>query len=234
MGYRNSTIREVGTGRGTSRKNSAVKIYVNGRNADGFYELSRQIGQHIDRTSRAHQRAVASLIRKVQPVSTKAIRDVFNIKAATVRGRTKVTQGARAKGDFVSLWASARKISLVEFGGRWAGVKSSGATAAIRKGQRKTYAHAFIANVGWRGVSGKSIKQDTVHRGIYVRRRGPNGKPVGRGPLVRLYGPSVFEMVSYSGSMHSADSVRNTIVPQLESFYTTELTRQIALELRRG
>ena len=32
----------------------------------------------------------------------------------------------------------------------------------------------------------------------------------------------------------ASKSVRNVIVPQLESFYVTELARQVALELRRG
>lgn len=208
-----------------SRRNSAVKIYVNGSTADSLYGLSRRMGQQVSRMSQAHTRAVSSLKRKVQPVATKAVREAYTIKASTLRGRTKVETGARKGSDFISLWASARKISLIDFGGRWSGVKSSGATAAIRLGQRKTYTHAFIAALSFHGKA--------ANKAMYVRSRGPGGKPVGRGPLVRLYGPSVFDMVvrDPSGGSHS---VRNAIVPQLESFYTTELTRQIALELRRG
>ena len=217
-----------------SRRNSAFKIYVNGKAADDLYGLSRRVGQTVSRFSVASQRARASLVRKVQPVAKREIRAVYAIKSSLLNDRMRLENGRRGKGDFISLWASTRRISLLEFAGRWTGAKSVGATASILVGKRKTYPGAFIADVGWRGASGSGVKADTVRAGIYVRSRGPDGKRVGRGPLKRLYGPSVFEMINPSLADHTAKSVRNVIVPQLESFYVTELARQVALELRRG
>jgi hypothetical protein len=217
-----------------NRRNSAVKIYVNGSTANDLYGLAKRVGQQVSRMSSASQRAQSSLARKVQPVAKREIRNVYGVKAGILNGRMRLETGTRGKGDFLSLWASTRKVSLLEFGGRWRGVKTPGATASILLGTSKTYDSAFIANVGWRGGSGQAVKADTVSRAIYVRKRGPDGKRFGRGPLKRLYGPSVFEMIGTSPKAHSADTVRAAIVPQLENFYVTELSRQIALELRRG
>lgn len=217
-----------------SRRNSAVKIYVNGSTANDLYGLAKRVGQQVSRLSAAAQRAQSSLARRVQPVAKREIRKVYGVKASLLNGRMRLETGTRSQSDYLSLWASTRKVSLLEFGGRWRGVKSAGATASILLGSSKTYTSAFIANVGWRGSSGQAVKADTVSRGIYVRQRGPDGKRYGRGPLKRLYGPSVFEMIGTSPKAHSADTVRAAIVPQLQDFYVTELSRQIALELRRG
>lgn len=216
-----------------TRRNASAKIYINGQVANGLYGLAKRVGSTVSRYSQASQRAQSSLARKVQPAAKAELRKVYSVKASDLNNRMKLESGTRKKSDYVSLWASSRKISLIAFGGRWGGTRTAGATAAIMQGQRKTYGHAFIAQVGWRGSSGKSVKANTLARGIYVRSNGPNGKPVGRGPLRRLYGPSVFDMVATS-PRGGSDSVRNTIIPQLESYYVSELRRQIALELRRG
>lgn len=216
-----------------NRRNSAFKVYVNGSAANDLYGLARRVGQQVSRMSAASQRAQASLARRVQPTTKREIRKVYGVKSSILSGRMRLESGARGKGDFVSLWASARKISLLEFGGRWRGVKSPGATASILLGSNKTYTSAFVAAVGWRGASG-GVKADTVSSGIYVRQRGPDGKRFGRGPLRRLYGPSVFEMIASSPKAHSTATVRAAIVPQLEDFYVSELSRLIAVELRRG
>lgn len=216
-----------------SRRNSSAKIYVNGKVADGLYGLARRVGGAVSRYSQASQRAQASLARKVQPTAKAELRRVYSVKAGDLNKRMRLESGNRKNSDYIALWASTRKISLIAFAGRWGGTRTVGATAAILQGQRKTYDHAFIAEVGWRGTSGKAIKADTLARGIYVRSTGPNGRRVGRGPLRRLYGPSVFDMVATT-PRGGSDSVRNAIVPQLESFYVSELSRQIALELRRG
>jgi hypothetical protein len=217
-----------------SRRNSAVKIYLNGSTADSLYGLSKRVGERVSRVSSASQRAQVSLARKVQPVAKAAIRKVYNIGSSLLNDKLKLETGKRNNSDYLSLWASTRKVSLIEFGGRWGGPSTPGATASILLGTSKTYDSAFIANIGWRGASGASAKADTVSRGIYVRKQGPGGKRVGRGPVKRLYGPSVFEMITTSPKAHSAETVSSTIVPQLQSYYVTELARQLALELRRG
>lgn len=217
-----------------SRRNSAVKIYVNGSTANDLYGLSRRVGQQVSRMSVASQRAQASLARRVQPVTKREIRAVYGIKASLLNDKMRLETGRRGGSDYLSVWASTRKISLIEFSGRWRGVKSPGATASILLGTSKTYTSAFIASVGWRGSRGGAVKADTVSRAIYVRKRGPDGRRAGRGPLQRLYGPSVYEMIGTSRTPHGADTVRATILPQLQDYYVSELSRQIALELRRG
>lgn len=235
--HRNSTLRALGSRAGASRKNSALKVYVNGSTANDLYGLAARVGQTVPRTAVASARAQASLVRKVQPVAKREIRKVYGIKASLLNGGLKLATGQRAAGDFISLQASTRRISLINFNGRWGGLKTPGAVASILLGTRKTYTSAFIASVGWRGTSGRSVKADTVSSNIYVRSRGSDGKRVGRGPLKRLYGPSVFEMLVPSavpGGSNPAGRVRNEVLSQLQAFYVSELARQIALELRRG
>ncbi len=154
-------------------RNASFKIYVNGRAADSLYGLSKRVGERVSRFSTASQRAQAGLVRKLQPVTKAAIRDYYTVKPSELNNRFKVLTGSRVKGDFVALWASTRRISLIAFAGRWGGPKTPGAVASILLGKPKTYDSAFIASIGWRGVSGASVKADTVHRGIYVRSRGP-------------------------------------------------------------
>lgn len=218
-----------------SRRNSSVKIYVNGKLADGLYGLSKRVGQTVSRYSQASQRAQASLARKAQPVAKAEIRKLYTVKPATLNDRIKLETGTRKQSDYISLWASTRRISLIAFAGRWGGVKTPGAVASILLGQPKTYDSAFIASIGWRGVSGATVKEDTVHRGIYVRRRGPDGKRVGRGPVRRLYGPSAYDMLMPStGGNDAPAKIRAAVISQLQSYYVSELSRQIAVALRGG
>lgn len=209
-----------------SRRNSAVKIYVNGSTANSLYGLAKRVGQQVSRMSVASQRAQASLARKVQPVAKREIRKTYGIKATLLDNKMRLETGTRAGSDYLSVWASTRKISLIEFGGKWRGVKTPGAVASILLGTAKTYESAFIATL--HGHGGAAVPA------IYVRKRGPDGKRFARGPLQRLYGPSVYEMIGTSPKTHSGDTVSSRIVPQLQDYYVSELTRQIAMELRRG
>lgn len=217
-----------------SRRNSAVKIYVNGSTANNLYGLAKRVGQQVSRMSTASARAQASLARRVQPETKREIRKVYGVKAGELSNRMRLETGRRGGDDYLSIWASTRKISLIAFGGRWGGRKTPGAVASILLGGRKTYDSAFIATVGWRGSSGGAVKDGTSSRNIYVRSRGPDGRRVGRGPLKRLKGPSVFEMITTAPKAHSADTVARRVLPALQDYYVSELTRQIALELRRG
>jgi len=216
-----------------SRRNSALKIYVNGRVADGFYGLSKRVGQTVSRMSVASQRAQASLARRVQPLTKSEVRKVYGIKASALTSRMRLETGTRKQSDYLSIWASTRKLPLIDFGGSWGGRRTPGAVASILAGARKTYGGAFIATVGWRGTSGGAVKDGTSSRNIYVRSQGPDGRRVGRGPLRMLKGPSVFEMIATQGSGRGLP-VAATILPQLQDYYVSELTRQIALVLRDG
>lgn len=217
------------------RRNSAAKLFVNGKRADGLRDLTNKIGKRVSRYSTAAERAKSSLARRFQPTAKREIRKEYGVKQATLNKRMAVASGIRQKGDYVSLQASVRRISLLEFGGKWGGRETPGATASIVLGGSKTYRGAFVASVGWRGSSGKAVKGGTATKAIYARSMGANGRRAGRGPLVRLYGPSVFEMLSPGSHTNSpALRVRTAVISQLESFHVTELARQISLELRRG
>jgi len=217
------------------RRNSALKLFVNGRAADNLYGLSKRIGDRVSRYSQAAQRAQSSLARRVQPVAKREIRKVYGIKASTLNGRLALYNGLRRKGDYIALQASTRRLPLASFGGTWGGRSTPGATASVLVGQRKTYTSAFVARVGWRGASGGSLKDDTASTAIYVRQLQPTGRRVGRGPLRRLYGPSVFEMLSPGTHANQAAlRVRGAVLSELETYYVGELARQIALELRHG
>lgn len=217
------------------RRNTALKFFVNGRAADNLYGLSQRVGKRISRYSQAAQRAQASLARRAQPVAKQEIRKVYGVKASTLNGRLSLYNGLRRKGDYIAIQASIRRLPLTAFGGAWGGRTTAGATASVLLGQRKTYTSAFMATVGWRGRSGGAVKDNTASRAIYVRQLRSDGRRYGRGPLRRLYGPSVFEMLS--PGMHgnaAAQRVRGAVLSQLETYYTGELARQLVLELRHG
>lgn len=217
------------------RRNSAIKLSINGRAADDLYGLSRRVGERVSRYSQAAQRAQASLARRVQPVAKREIRKVYGIKASDLNGRMALLNGLRRKGDYIALQASLRRLPLTSFSGAWGGRATAGATASVLVGQRKVYASAFIASVGWRGSSGAGVKAGTATKAIYVRQRRGDGRRVGRGPLSRLYGPSVFEMLSSGQHDNTASQrVRGAVMTELETYYVGELARQLALEARRG
>jgi len=123
-----------------SRRNSALKIYVNGRVADGFYGLSKRVGQTVSRMSVASQRAQASLARRVQPLTKREVRKVYGIKASALTSRMRLETGTRKQSDYLSIWASTRKLPLIDFGGSWGGRRT-----------RRVHRHRGVAwHVRWR------------------------------------------------------------------------------------
>lgn len=179
----------------------------------------------------AVQRAAGTLVRR-------DVRGRYGVKLTALKDGYRVVQGRSRKGDaYVGVEASGRRISLLEFGGRWVRPKgdnlqrmrSKGATAAVQAGARKTYAGAFIASIGWRGVSGEAIKADTVKRGMFVRQTvNGTGKRHGRGPVRLLRGPSPLEMLLGQDMRYAP-----TMSAKLQAIYETELARQIQLALKR-
>lgn len=212
-----------------SRKNSALKLFVNGRRARDLHGLTDLAGNLLSSFDTATTRAFSGLQRRAVPAATRAVRAHYNVKARSLSGRFRVETGSKGRrgdrDDYLSIWASTRGISLIEFSGAWRGRKSAGATARIGKdGAAKTYGSAFIASVGWRGASGASIKADTVQRGIWVRSFASTGRRNARGPLRLLRGPSPFEMLS--GLDHApARASRDQALSELTTFYSTELHR---------
>ena len=204
----------------SSRRNRALKYFVNGRRARDLDGLADNAGRVLSAYDTAVTRAVVGLKRRALPAVRRAVRANYNVKAGTLADRYRVESGLEGRrgdrDDFISIWASTRRIPLLEFGGRWAGRKSDGAVASIQRGVRRTYSGAFINEVQGR-------------RAIRVRSFNPaRGRRHGRGPLRMLYGPSPFEMLSGLGHQPSLRT-KKTVLAELTSFYTAELRRQFRL-----
>ena len=151
-----------------SRRNSALKFYVNGRRAEDLHGVTDVAGRTLSRFDVAVTRAVVGLKRRVTPAASRAVREEYGVKAGALSKGFKVQSGARGRrgdrSDYVSLWASTRRIPLLDFGGRWSGPRSRGARASIERGKSKVYDSAFLAPIEGRrairvrafnGTSGK-------------------------------------------------------------------------------
>jgi hypothetical protein len=186
-------------------------------------DVVRKLRAHLEGFSeeqlqQAAMRARVSLVRRVQPTAKRNIRERYGVRASALNDKFRTVEGRTSKGDpYLGIWASSRKIGLIEFNGRWRGRRSLGATATIRAGETKTYDSAFIATVkGRRGIRVRSFQS------------GISGKRVGRGPLRMLSGPSPFEMLLGEDMANGA-----AVSAELLEFYRSEIERQIKLRSKR-
>lgn len=212
-----------------SRRNSALTYYVNGRRAKDLHGLTDLAGNALSRYDTAMQRALAGLKRRAGPAANRVVREQFGVRLSALSGKFRVEDGTRAdrgrngaKSDFISIWASTRRIPLLDFGGRWSKGMKVGATASVLAGQRKQYAGAFRAT-----IQGKDA--------IRVRQFDKStGKRHGRGPVRMLYGPSPFAMLSPGDHSERASlAAREHMLDELHGFYTSELLRQLQLASKR-
>jgi hypothetical protein len=186
-------------------------------------DVVRRLRTHLEGFSeeqlqRAAMRARVSLVRKVQPTAKRNIRSRYGVRASALNDKFKTVEGRSRGGDpYLGIWASSRKINLIEFNGRWRGRRSQGATAAIRVGEVKTYVSAFIGTVqGVRGIRVRSFE------------KGASGKRVGRGPLRMLRGPSPLEMLLGDDMTNGA-----AVSGELLTIYQAEIERQLKLVRRK-
>lgn len=210
-----------------SRRNSALKFYLNGLAARDLHGLTDLAGNLLDAYDVSVIRARAGLYRRAEPAAKRNVRAVYNVRASALADRFRIEEGVRGRGrdseELLSIWASTRSLSLIEFGGRWRGPArrkrgrfAPGASAEIVRGQRKTYESAFIATIQGR-------------RAIRVRSfDGARGRRHGRGPVRMLRGPSPFEMLSGVGHEPSRQ-VRDATLSELTTFYFAELKRQFRM-----
>ena len=210
-------------------RNRALTFYVNGKTGKSLHGLTDVAGRVLSAFDTAVQRATVGLKRRAGPAVSRAVRENYGIKRTTLSGSHmfRIDEGARKQGDYISIWASTRQLPLIDFGGRWSGPGSPGATAEIERGMRKTYTSAFIAPGRIRGQQGPVI---------YSRLKGKKavqkyGRYKGqmREPIRVLRGPSPFEMVSGVGGYPATLRTKQTILAELTAFYTTELQRQFKL-----
>lgn len=205
-------------------RRAALKYFVNGRRARDLHGLTDLAGDVLTAFDTATGRAFADLRRRAAPAASRAARQRYNVKARALSGKFRIVTGSRGhytgertRDDFLGIWASTARISLIEFQGRWRGRRSAGATATIEAGAgAKTYAGAFIATVQGR----RAIRVRSIDRGT--------GRRAARGPLRMLRGPSPWEMLA--GVDGASRAVRDQVLKELHTAYTTELGRQWRLK----
>jgi len=207
-----------------NRKGQALRFFTNGKRADDVYGLFDHVGRVVRRTEEAAKKARVSTSRRAESFAKEEIQKDFNIRSGLLSGKFRVVDS----GDAIRLFASQRRVPLLEFGGRWGGRKTPGATAEIERGNRETFASSFIAT-----VKGK--------RAVRVRKK-VGDKRVRRGPLKMLYGPSPKDMVTGQRSDPETRNpegryprdLRKRLIARLAAFHIAELRRLYEVESRRG
>lgn len=214
----------------SSRRNSALKFYTSGKAAKSLHGLTSLAGSVLSSFDTAVQRATVGLKRRAGPAVSRAVRENYGVNRSTLAqpGMFRIEQGSGPKGNYLAIWASTRRLPLVDFSGRWSGPSSTGATAEIERGRRKAYIGAFIAKGRIRGQ---------VRPLIYTRIKGKKvvqkyGYHEGRmrESIHVLRAPGPFEMISGVGGYPVTLNTRRTILAELAAFYTTELQRQFKLK----
>lgn len=196
------------------RSTTLVRAY----NADAINRVRAHVqGFSEDELARAAMRARVGVIRKVQPITKRDIRERYGVRASALNGKFKIIDGqSRKREPYIGVWASSRRINLIEFNGRHR-KRSRGATAQVHLGETKTYDSAFIATI--RGRKAIRVRQ--------LRGDG-SGKRTPRGPLWNLRGPSPFEMML-------GEDMRNgpEVAAKILDVYQPEIRRQLQLLRRR-
>ncbi|MEO6687877.1 MAG: phage tail protein, partial [Dokdonella sp.] len=141
----------------------------------GIFELERNFRELAAATAKAEARAVNRVSTSIITAQSRAIVERLSLKVSRVKEAVRIAVKATPASPRVVLEIKRRPVGLIEYAGRWRGVKSPGATAIVLKGgTRSTLTGTFIA-------AGKN-----GNRQIFERK----GK--GRLPIKALYGPSVF------------------------------------------
>jgi hypothetical protein len=144
-----------------------------------FTREATRLGTLARDSGKAKQRAVGTLARRLPVEARRDMQAEYSLKARRITAGLSVTRGD----GFVELRGSKRGIGLIEFAGRWAGRKSSGATAQVRRSEgRGDYGGAFITRL--RGGNRQIVERAIV-----------GGKRAERLPIRTLYGPSVAQML---------------------------------------
>lgn len=207
-----------------------VKFYTNGKRADNAYGLSEQVGFIVKRADAARRKAVVSVSRKAQPLARKLVLGAFKIRSRDLTGKVTVYD----TGDTLHVNASVKKFPLALFAARWGGHSTAGATAEIRRGDPKTYAHAFIAKGRYLGQTTNLVyARDRTARKVRMAYGSHAGEL--RQPIRALRGPSVYDMLtSIERDTAAGKGGRGEYTRELRKFYVSELRRLYDVEARRN
>lgn len=196
------------SGTGVASSNRAAIERVRAR-LDGVSEASIR---------KADQRAMASVKRRFEPVAKRVLRQKYNIAVGKLSGQFQVRTGSGSDGESIELFAATKKLPLIDFGGKWGGRRTPGATAQILREARKTYKSAFIATINGR--------KEILERQISAAARTPSGRDP-RNKLRRLRGPSPWQMVKGIDDVNA-----RAIASELNEFRSSEILRQLGLAKR--
>ena len=153
-------------------------------------------------TSQALKRAAGTLARRLPVEARRDIQGEYALQAGRVTRDLSATSDVGA----VVLTGKARAIGLVEFGGKWGGAKSPGASAQVFVAEgRHNYGGTFIA----KGKNGARQIFDRVPAG---------GKRAPRLPIKTLYGPNVAQMLRKGDRPKRLDDFAQEVL-------TAEITR---------
>lgn len=173
---------------------------------DGLSEA--KINKHV-------ARALVSARRKAMPIAKREVLAQYGVQSSALSRAFGVATGADGGGTFLSVTATVAPTSLIRFGARWSR-RSAGATAQIVRGQSKTYEAAFIAPMR------------NGQRQVMARQQTSGGKRVPRLPIVRLTGPSAYQMLQGRDGDTAA-----RVNAQLAEYAGGEIARQLQL-VRKG
>jgi hypothetical protein len=124
-------------------------------------------------------RLTTFLARRLPVQARRDIQEEYSLTA------TRINQGLTVKRSdgVVELRGSGRGIGLVSFGATYPGPSAPGVSVSVTKsGGRRTVNRAFIPK-------GKNPNQ------VFKRKELASGLLVGRSPIVRLFGPSIAQML---------------------------------------
>lgn len=218
------------------RRDRVLFVRTAGKYANDEYGLAKRLGHAVKRADRAKLRAVAGLKRKVPVMAKRAVVDEYNIP------KSKLAKSFRVHTTPVTLnlLASGLKFGLEEFGGKWGGRRTPGATAEIIRGKRTSYRHAFMARGRRRGRETELIylRRSAYLGGSYAvdvtgHQRSKQAK-VRRDPILALGGPSAYMMVSGRDSSGKIvyPRIYATLEEEMITWYVRELRRLYAVEAR--
>lgn len=165
--------------------------------------LARVIGRVRNKPKQAEQavvRARGTLMRRLPVQARRDIQAEYALRAQRIAAGLSIRQS----GDAVELIGSKRGIGLIEADGRWAGVKSAGASARVRVDEpRHVYDGTFIA-------AGRGGNRQIFERALV------GGRRAARLPIAARYAPSVAQMLRRPGRADRlADFARNVLAAEV-------------------
>lgn len=174
----------------------------------GIARMAKRVADTAREADKAVSRATATLRRRLPVEARRDIQEEYNLPAGRIRrGLT-----SRTIDGGVELTGSARGVGAIEFGGRWRGRKSDGATYMIRHGgDNSPLPGSFIATLlnGNRQIVERKGPKQRMTKGVNKGRM--------KQPLQVVYGPSVAQMLRRPArGEHLADYAQTILSAEIE------------------